>query len=49
MTTILFLLALTALLAGLARYARNDHFAGPGNVAEQHDDLGSLALRGRVS
>lgn len=48
MTEILILLALTALLAGVARYARHDHFAGPGNVAEKHDDLGSLALRGRV-
>lgn len=48
MTTILILIALTALLAGLVRYARHDHFAGPTNVAEKHDDLGSLALRGRV-
>lgn len=48
MTTILILIALTALLAVLARYARHDHFAGPANVAEKHDELGSLALRGRV-
>ena len=48
MTAILLILALTVLFAGLVRYARHDHFAGPANVAEKHDDLGSLALRGRV-
>jgi hypothetical protein len=49
MATILFLLILTALLTGLVRYARHDRFAGPANVAEKYDDLGPLALRGRVN
>ncbi|WP_193607118.1 hypothetical protein [Nocardioides lijunqiniae] len=48
MTTALLLLALLAGLAALVSYARHDHFAGPANTAEHHDDLGSLALRGRV-
>jgi hypothetical protein len=49
MTTALILLVLLAGLAALVGYARHDHFAGPTNIAEKHDDLGSLALRGRVS
>ena len=49
MTTILILIALAALMTALVQYARHDHFAGPANVAEKHDELGSLALRGRVA
>jgi hypothetical protein len=49
MTTLLFALVLLAGLAALVSYARHDHFAGPTNTAEKHDELGSLALRGRVA
>ena len=49
MTTVLMLLLLLAGLAALVSYARHDRFAGPANVAEKHDELGSLALRGRVA
>ncbi|MCW2850821.1 MAG: hypothetical protein JWM84_485 [Nocardioides sp.] len=48
MTTALILLVLLTGLAALVSYARHDHFAGPANTSERHDDLGSLALRGRV-
>ncbi|MCD4534838.1 hypothetical protein LRP67_12155 [Nocardioides sp. cx-169] len=49
MTTVLILLVLIAGFAALVSYARHDHFAGPANTAEKHDELGSLALRGRVT
>jgi hypothetical protein len=48
MTTFALLIALIALAAALVRYARHDHFAGPGNLADSHDDLGSLHQRSRI-
>ena len=48
MTTFALFIALIALFAALVRYARHDHFAGPGNLADSHDDLGSLHLRSRL-
>lgn len=48
MTTIVLMLFLFVLLAALVRYARHDHFAGPANTTDLNDDLGSLAMRGRV-
>jgi hypothetical protein len=48
MTTFTLLIALIALTAALVRYARHDHFAGPGNIAESHDELGSLHSRSRI-
>jgi hypothetical protein len=48
MTTFALLIALIALTVALVRYARHDHFAGPGNLADRHDDLGSLHERGHV-
>ncbi|WP_167735975.1 hypothetical protein [Nocardioides sp. 503] len=48
MTTALILLVLLAGLAALVSYARHDRFAGPANTSEHHDELGPLALRGRV-
>ena len=43
MTTILLVIALAAIVAGLAglvSYARRDHFAGGRNSAAWRDDLG---------
>ena len=48
MTTFVVLIALFALTAALVRYARHDHFAGPGNIADSHDELGSLHTRSRI-
>ncbi len=48
MTTLVLLSVLVILLAALVRYARHDHFAGPANTADLRDDLGSVAMRGRV-
>ena len=45
MTTALIVLVLLPLLAGLVSYARHDHFAGHGSLAESHDELGSLHTR----
>ena len=45
MTTILTLIALFLLVTALVRYGRHDHFAGPGSLAEAHDELGSLHTR----
>ena len=48
MTTFALLIALIALTVALVRYARHDHFAGPGNLADNHDELGSLHQRSRI-
>jgi hypothetical protein len=48
MTTILILTVLFIALAALVDYARHDRFAGSGNVAESHDELGSLYMRGSL-
>jgi hypothetical protein len=48
MTTILILTVLFIALAALVDYARHDHFAGAGSVAESHDELGSLYMRGSL-
>lgn len=48
MTTFTVLLVLIALTALLVRYARHDHFAGPGNLADDHDELGPVDLRRHV-
>lgn len=45
MTTALIAIAFVLFMAGLVRYARHDHFAGPASVAESHDELGSLSTR----
>ena len=48
MTTFLVLLILVALTVLLVRYARHDHFAGPANLADDHDELGPVDLRRHV-
>ena len=48
MTTLIVLLAFLALAALLVRYARHDHFAGPANLADDHDELGPVDLRRHV-
>ncbi|WP_159081444.1 hypothetical protein [Nocardioides sediminis] len=48
MTTFLFALALTALVALLVRYARHDLFAGTATRADDHDDLGPADPRRHV-
>jgi hypothetical protein len=48
MTTALIVTALFLALAVLVRLARHDHFAGSGNLAESHDELGSLHMRGSL-
>ena len=48
MTTILVLTVLFLAISGLVRYARHDHFAGAANLAERHDELGSLYMRGSL-
>lgn len=48
MTTALIVTALFLALAALVRLARHDHFAGTGNLAEAHDELGSLHMRGSL-
>ena len=48
MTTILILTVLFLVLGGLVRFARHDHFAGATNLAEAHDELGSLYMRGSL-
>ncbi len=48
MTTFAFILVLIALSVLLVRYARHDHFAGPANVADDHDELGPVDLRRHV-
>ena len=40
MTTVILILALTALFAGLVSYARHDRYAGPASRRVEHDDLG---------
>lgn len=46
--TTLIALAFLALAALLVRYGRHDHFAGPGNVADDHDELGPVDRRRHV-
>jgi hypothetical protein len=48
MTTVLIAIALFLALTALVRAARHDHFAGSGNLAEAHDELGSLRMRGSL-
>jgi hypothetical protein len=48
MTTFTFILVLIALSVLLVRYARHDHFAGPANLADDHDELGPVDLRRHV-
>lgn len=45
MTTLLALVALSALVPLLAGYARHDRFAGPGTTAHHVDDLGPVDER----
>lgn len=45
MTIIIFILIATVIAALLVRYARHDHFAGPANRADDHDELGPVEIR----
>jgi hypothetical protein len=45
MTTLTVLLVLLVLAVVLVRYARHDHFAGPADRADDHDELGPVDLR----
>ncbi|MCW2735594.1 hypothetical protein [Nocardioides sp.] len=45
MTTIFFLLILTAATSLLVSYARRDRFAGPASSSHPFDELGSIEER----
>ncbi|WP_165355210.1 hypothetical protein [Nocardioides oleivorans] len=45
MTTIIAILALTALVTLLVSYARHDRFAGPASTSHPLDDLGPVEER----
>lgn len=45
MTTSILIFVATVIAALLVRYARHDHFAGPTNRADDHDELGPVEIR----